>query len=64
MKGLETLAFLRSAAGELLLSRAAEVMQESASELQALTRLRRDYPPDHVAAAIETIDLRLSLIHI
>ncbi len=58
MKGLETLAFLRSAAGEVLLSRAAEVMQESASELRALTRLRRDYPSDHVAAAIETIDLR------
>lgn len=54
----ETLALLRSAKGERLLAEAAEMLRESAGELQALTRLRRSHPLEVAAAAVETVELR------
>jgi predicted O-methyltransferase YrrM len=55
---LETLAYLRTDAGERLLAEANAVLEESRDELRAQTRLRRDHPAPLVAAAIETAMLR------
>lgn len=58
MLTLETLAFLRTPAGEALLAEAVEVAAETPDPLRAITRLRRRHPPAPAAAALETVNLR------
>lgn len=54
----ETLAALRSEAGAALLAEAAAALESAASELVALTRLRRRHSAELAAAALETVLLR------
>lgn len=54
----ETLAALRTPAGEALLADAAEVLSERGDVLTALTRLRRRFEAEAARAAVETVLLR------
>jgi len=55
---LETLAALRTPAGEMLLAEAGAIAAEWPDPLRAITRLRRRHPPELAAAALETVQLR------
>jgi len=54
----ESLAFLRTSAGERLLAAATDALAEARTPLQAITRLRRLYPAEQVSAAVEQVELR------
>lgn len=53
-----TFRFLLSPAGQTLLAEATELRSTEATLLADLTHLRKRYPAEHVAAAMETIRLR------
>lgn len=59
---LVDLDFLTSSAGADLLQRLAHEDLSEGNTLTLLTRLRRDYPPDHAGAALETARLRLKAV--
>src|SRR5215831_387296 len=58
MLTLDTLASLRTPAGEALLRSAGAALAETADVLVALTRLRRRFDPELARAAVETVRLR------